>query len=106
MINLKLANIFMNMAEIKKSGNTGKELSLNLMIAARTLRDNPESIEKTYLSGKIKKLPGMEGPAYGLLAEYMETGTIRLYEELKSKYDESLIGLIRISGFGKKRNFI
>ena len=105
MINLKLANIFMDIAEIKKSGSTGKELSSNLIIAARTLRDNPESIEKTYPGGQIKKLPGMEGPAYELLTEYMETGTIRLYEELKSKYDESLIGLIRISGFEKKRMF-
>jgi DNA polymerase (family X) len=105
MINLRLANIFMDIAEIKKSGNTDKELLLNLVVAARTLRDNPESIKKAYPGGQVRELPGMEGPAYELLAEYMETGKIELYDRLKSKYDEDLITLTRISGLGKKRMF-
>ena len=80
----------MSIAEIKKSGGTraDKDFRSNLVTAARTIRDNPESIEKTYRSGQLKKLPGMNGPAYELLVEYIETGTIKLYEELKSEYDE------------------
>jgi DNA polymerase (family 10) len=97
----------MSIAEIKKSGRTGadKNLRSNLITAARTIRDNPESIEKTYRSGHLKKLPGMEGPAYELLVEYMETGAIKMFEELKSDYDASLIEFIRISGFDKRRLF-
>ena len=107
MINLYLANIFMSIAEIKKSGGTraDKDFRSNLVTAARTIRDNPESIEKTYRSGQLKKLPGMNGPAYELLVEYIETGTIKLYEELKSEYDEGLMEFIRISGFDKRRLF-
>ncbi|MDD3819355.1 MAG: PHP domain-containing protein [Actinomycetota bacterium] len=97
----------MSIAEIKKSGGTraDKDFRSNLVTAARTIRDNPESIEKTYRSGRLEKLPGMNGPAYELLVEYIETGTIKLYEELKSEYDESLMEFIRISGFDKRRLF-
>ena len=105
MINLKLANILTDIAEIKKSSTDDKNMSLNLIIAARTLRDNPESIEKIYKSGRVKELIGIENSAYELIKEYLETGSIRLYEELKWKYSGDLIRLIRISGLGKKRLF-
>jgi len=105
MINLKLANILTDIAEIKKSSADDKNISLNLIIAARTLRDSPESIEKIYESGRIKELIGIEKSAYELIREYLETGSVRLYEELKWKYSEDLIRLIRISGLGKKRLF-
>ncbi len=105
MINLKLANILTDIAEIKKSSPDDKNMLLSLIIAARTLRDNPESIEKIYSSGKLRELTGMEEPAYKLIKEYLDTGSIGLYEELKSKYSENLIRLVRISGLGKKRMF-
>ncbi|TET16070.1 MAG: PHP domain-containing protein [Actinobacteria bacterium] len=105
MINLKLANILTAIAEIKKSSPDDKNILLGLIIAARTLRDNPESIEKIYSSGKLRELTGMEEPAYKLIKEYLDTGSIGLYEELKSKYSENLIRLVRISGLGKKRMF-
>jgi len=105
MINLKLANILTDIAEIKKSTGVSKDITLNLMVAARTIRDNPESIKKVYSGGRLKELFGMEGLAYKLIVEYMETGKIKLYEELKSKYTEDLIRLIRISGFGKTKMF-
>ena len=105
MINLKLANILTDIAEIKKSGTDDKNMSLNLTVAARTLRDSPERIDKIYSSGRIKELVGIEGSAYKLIREYLETGNIWLYEEIKYKYSEDLIRLIRISGLGKKRMF-
>jgi DNA polymerase (family 10) len=105
MINLKLANILTDIAEIKKSSADDKNMSLNLTVAARTIRDNPESIEKIYSSGRLKEQIGIKGVAYKLIREYLETGSIRLYEEIKLRYSEDLIRLIRISGFGKKRMF-
>ncbi len=105
MINLKLANILTDIAELKKSGAANKAIESNLIVAARTLRDNPRSIEKIYRSGRLKELVGMEGLAYKLIVEYMERGNIRLYEEIKSKYTEDLIRLIRISGLGRRRMF-
>jgi DNA polymerase (family X) len=105
MINLKLANILTDIAEIKKSTDTGRDIISNLVTAARTLRDMPGRIDEFYNSGRIKELYGMEGLAYELVWEYIKTGSISLYDELKSIYTEDLIRLVRISGFGKKRMF-
>ncbi|MBU4482597.1 MAG: hypothetical protein KKG62_00655, partial [Actinobacteria bacterium] len=93
MINLKLANILTDIAEIKKSSPDDKNMSLGLIIAARTLRDNPESIEKIYSSEKLGRPISIDEPAYKLIKEYLDTGSIGLYEELKSKYSEDLIRL-------------
>lgn len=105
MINLQLANILTDISEIKKSEAASRAVTAGLVTAARTIRDSAESIEKIYKSSRLKELPGMEGLAYELIAEYMETGKIGLYEELISVYPEDLVRLIRISGFGRKRIF-
>ncbi len=105
MANLELANIFTDIAEIKKSSDVSRTVIANLVTAARTLRDIPDSIEEVYGSGRLKELPGMEGLAHELISEYIKTGSIGIYEELKSVYEEDLIRLVRLSGFGKRRMF-
>ncbi len=105
MINLKLADILTDIAEVKKSGGADIKTVSNLIGAARTLRDTPKRIEEIYRSRKIKDLYGMEGLAFEYVMEYMERGSIRFYEELKSRYSEDLIRLVRISGLGKRKMF-
>ncbi len=105
MINLKLANIFTDIAEVNKSRTDDSNISLHLTIAARTIRDNPERVDKIFAEGKLKDLVGIKGLPYDLIKEYLETGSIGLYEEIKQKYSQDLIRLIRISGFGKKMLF-
>jgi len=105
MINLKLANILADIGEIKKSTDINRDDVSNLAVAVRTLRDSPEGIERVYNDGRLKELYGMEKLACELILEYMKTGSIGLYEELKSVYTDDLIRLVKISGFGKKRIF-
>ena len=40
-----------------------------------------------------------------MIKEYFETGKINLFEEIKEKYSEELIRIIRVSGLGAKRVF-
>ena len=105
MINFKLANILIDIAEIQKADAKDKNMPLKLIIASRTLRDSKESIEKIYSGGRLEELAGMEEPARKLIKEYLDTGKIRFYEEIKSKYSEEMIRFIRISSLGKKRIF-
>jgi DNA polymerase (family 10) len=106
MINLKLANILTDIAEVNKSRTDDRNISLHLTIAARTIRDNPERVDKIFAEGKLKDLVGIRGLSYDLIKEYLETGSIGFYEEIKQKYSQDLIRLMRISGFGKKMLFI
>ena len=105
MINLRLANILTDIAEVNKSRTDDRNISLHLTIAARTIRDNPERVDKIFAEGKLKDLLGIQGLPYDLIKEYLETGSIGLYEEIKQKYSQDLIRLMRISGFGKKMLF-
>jgi len=105
MINLELANILTDIAEINKSRTDNNDISLHLMIASRTIRDNPERVDKIFRDGRLRELVGIQDLSYDIIKEYLETGSIRLYEEIKQKYSGDLIKLIRISGFGKKTLF-
>src|SRR4030043_243 len=105
MINLRLANILSDIAEVNKSRTDDRNISLHLTIAARTIRDNPERVDKIFVEGRLKDLVGIKGLPYDLIKEYLETGSIRLYEEIKQQYSQDLIRLMRISGFGKKMLF-
>lgn len=105
MINLKLANILMDIAEIKKADSKDRNIPVKFITASRTLRDDPEIIEKINAGTKLKELAGMEESACMLVKEYINTGKIRLYEELRSGYSREMIRFIRVSGLGKKRIF-
>ncbi len=105
MINWKLAGILTDIAEFKKSGESKKIDVPNLLGASRTIMDTPERIDTVYKSGRINDLYGMEGLALSYIAEYIEKGSIGFYEELKSRYGEDLIKLVRISGLGKRKMF-
>ena len=80
-------------------------MPLKLIIASRTLRDSPEILEKIRAGERLERMAGIEEPACKLVEEYLGTGKIQLYEEIKSKYSEEMLRFIRISGLGKKRIF-
>jgi DNA polymerase (family 10) len=105
MINLKLANILLDMAEILKSDLKDKEIPLKLIVTSRTLRDGPELIDRIRAGEKIEELPGIKEPVCPLVAEYLDTGRVLLYEKIRSGYSEEMIRFISVSGLGKKRMF-
>lgn len=105
MISLKLANILINIAEVKKSYPGSKEDILSLMNAARTLRDDPAIIDRIIKGNGHGDLDGIDRHCYSLIEEYLEKGRIEEYERFASSYSEDLIKFIRITGLGRKRIF-
>lgn len=105
MINLNLANILTNIAEVKKSKPENKHLVLSLMKASRTLRDNPEVVDKIFKGNGQGDLVGIDDYCYGLIREYFEEGNISEYEQFVTKYSEDLVKFIRVTGLGRKRIF-
>jgi DNA polymerase (family 10) len=105
MINFKLATVLTNLAEIYKLKPADKNIVISMNLAARTLRDYEGDLIEDYSSGKLKKLPGMSHEAYKLIKEYLDSGKIKRYEEIKSIYSEEMIQIIRMSGLGQRRMF-
>ena len=105
MINLNLANILTNIAEVKKSKPDNKPEVLSLMKASRTLRDNPEVVDKIFNGMGTEDLVGIDDYCHGLVREYFEKGNISEYEQFVTKYSEDLVKFIRVTGLGRKRIF-
>jgi DNA polymerase (family X) len=105
MINLNLANILTNIAEVKKSKPDNKPEVLSLMKASRTLRDNPEVVDKIFNGMGTEDLVGIDDYCHRLVREYFEKGNISEYEQFVTKYSEDLLKFIRVTGLGRKRIF-
>jgi DNA polymerase (family 10) len=72
--------------------------------AAQVIETFPEPIEKFKNSPeKLQDLPGIGRGIAEKIVEYLNTGTIKYYEELKKKFPESLLDLMSIPGLGHKR---
>jgi len=105
MINLKLSSILTTIAEVSKFQTGEQKIVINLSRAARTIRDFKGSIAEAFKSGILEKTPGIDSFSYGIIKEYFETGSIKLFEKIKEKYPEDLIKIVRLSGIGTKRVF-
>ncbi len=74
--------------------------------AALTIETLQEPIEDIYKKGGTKalmELPGVGKSIAGHIEEYIKTGKIKKYEELKRKYPVDIASLTAISGVGAKK---
>ena len=83
MINLKLSSILTTIAEISKFKPGEKEIVMNLSRATRTIRDYENDITDAYKEGLLEKMPGIDPFSYAMIKEYFETGSIRLFDQIK-----------------------
>jgi len=88
MISLKLADIFTNLAEVKKAEPDGENKVLSLMRSARTLRDDPGTVENIIRGDEPGSLDGIDDYCYGLITEYLDRGSIAEYERFSTSYSE------------------
>ena len=70
--------------------------------AARALTDLAEDVAEVHGRGKLKGIAGIGKGMAGKIEEYLETGKIKRYEELKQEAPEGLIAMMGIQGIGPK----
>jgi DNA polymerase (family 10) len=105
MINLKLSSMLTSIAEISKFLPGDKKIVINLSRAARSIRDYQGDITEAYESGILENIPGIDSFSYEMIKEFFDTGSIKLFDQIKEKYPEELIKIVRLSGLGTKRVF-
>ncbi len=73
--------------------------------ASRVLNDLPEDVEEIYrekgLEG-LEAIPGVGKSMAEKIAEYLETGRIKRYEEVMSRVPKDLLELLDVQGIGPK----
>ncbi|MDD5659864.1 MAG: PHP domain-containing protein [Actinomycetota bacterium] len=102
MINLKLSSILTTIAEILKFKPEEKKKVIDLSKSARTIRDYENDIFDAYSDGTLDYIQGLGPFSLELVKEYFEKSSIKLFDQIKEKYPEDLLRIVRLSGIGTK----
>lgn len=102
MKNAQIANIFNRMADILEFKGENSFKINAYRKAARVIQDLTEDIETLTNEGRLRDIPGVGEGIAKKIDEYIKTGRMSKYEELKADVPESLIDLLGIQGLGPK----
>ena len=102
MKNHEISEIFSKMADILelKGENIFKINAYRK--ASRILKDMQDDVEYLQKSNSLKEIPGFGKAIVGKIEEYLSSGKIIRYEELKSQISKGLIKLLKIQNLGPK----
>jgi len=102
MKNRELADIFEKMADILEfKGENPFKVNAYRKVA-RVLKDLSEDVAEIAKEGKLEGIPGVGSGIAKKIKEYLETGRIAKYEEVKEGVPAELIEMMKIPGMGPK----
>ena len=102
MKNKELADLFGRMADILEfKGENPFKISAYRR-ASRILGDLTQDIEEIAESGKLRSVPGIGEGMAEKIGEYLKTGKVSKYEEVKKGVSDELIAIMDIPGMGPK----
>ena len=102
MKNRELSDIFDRMADMLEFQGENPFKINAYRKAARVLKDLTEDIEKLSYEGKLKDLPGVGSGIAKKIEEYLKTGRMSKYEEVKKGVSDELVELLKIPDLGPK----
>jgi DNA polymerase (family 10) len=102
MKNKELANLFERMADILEfKGENPFKISAYRR-ASRIIGDLTQDIEEITEQGELKNIPGIGEGMAQKIEEYLKTGKISKFEEVKKGVSDELIAIMDIPGMGPK----
>lgn len=102
MKNLEIAKILDNIADILElQGVEFKPRAYRN--AARGIENLPEDIAEVYKRGELEEIPGVGKSIAEKIAEYLDTGKLKYYEQLKKETKVNVEELNLIPGLGPKK---
>jgi len=98
----ELANLFEKMADILElKGENPFKISAYRK-ASRILGDLTQDIEEITEKGELKKIPGIGEGMAQKIEEYLKTGKVSKFEEIRREVSDELIAIMDIPGMGPK----
>jgi DNA polymerase (family 10) len=108
-LNTKIAELFDEIADmLELEGEARKFEMLAYRKAAMTigtLQEDVADICRKQGEEGLMRLPGIGKTIAGRIREYVETGRMSKYDELKKKYPVDFAGITKIQGVGSKKAF-
>jgi len=102
MKNRELSEIFEKIGDILEFNGDSSFRVNAYRKAARVLQDLTEDIEVIHREGRLRSIPGVGEGIAKKIAEYLETGKMTKYEEVRKGVPDDLIRLLGIPGMGPK----
>ncbi|MGC9006650.1 MAG: DNA polymerase/3'-5' exonuclease PolX [Sulfurihydrogenibium sp.] len=100
-INKEIAKIFKEMSHIYEFLDD-KFRAIAYQRAAQALEDLPDDVRNYIKSGKLDDIRGIGSHTAEKIIEYVKTGKIQKYEELKKLVPPDFLKLMEVPGFGPK----
>ncbi len=100
--NRELAYIFEKIADILEFLGDNPYRIGSYRRAASLISELPEDIEDLYRSRKLESLPGIGTSIFLKIEEFLKTGTVKKYEDLRKRVPEDLLELMEVPGIGPK----
>lgn len=102
-MNAELARAFERIADLLEISGADRFRINSYRKVSRTLDDLTDDIADVAARGELAKLPGVGKGTTEKIAQYLETGSIPLLDELEAKLPKGLPDLLSIPGMGPKR---
>ena len=102
MSNSDVARIFDELADMEEiEGNRWESLAYRK--AAASIRALGLPLETIYSRGELRTIDGVGSAIEKKIIQFLETGEISKYSEMKSRYPIDFTGLRRVQGLGPKK---
>jgi DNA polymerase (family X) len=105
MTNQEIAAVFRRLADLLELRDENPFKIRSYRAAAETIEALAASIVELAAAGgpaKLRDLPGIGDAISKKIIELLETGTFKLYEEVKAEIPETVLDLLKIDGIGIK----
>ena len=102
MTNEELSHIFNGIADILELKNENPFRIRAYRKAAQIMEDLAEDVTGMIGTGKLKDVPGIGKDLYAKIEEYVRTGRITVFEELKKEFPQGVLDILYIPGVGPK----
>ncbi|MCU0665909.1 MAG: PHP domain-containing protein [Candidatus Omnitrophica bacterium] len=102
MLNSEIAEIFQQIAELLEIKGENFFKIRAYQRASRTVENLEEEIEEVANKGALRELPGIGADLSEKIKEYIATGTIKTYEELRKSLPPGILELTSVPSIGPK----
>ncbi len=102
MINEEIAHIFSSIADILELKNDNPFRIRAYRKAALVVTDLAEDADKMIEAGRLSGVPGIGKDLHAKIEEYVHTGKIATFEELKKEFPQGVLDILYIPGVGPK----
>jgi DNA polymerase (family 10) len=102
MKNLEISALFRDIAKILEIKGENRFRIRAYERAAQNIEGLNEDIEVFIKEGRLKDIPGIGNDLSERIKEFVKSGKVRLYEEIKKSIPEGLLSLLKIPSVGPK----